>query len=71
MDRSEAQVYRRRNHPRSEDSVGQLEERVGPAVEALIERLAKGAQDVERIGRFHNDYCAAGAAERPLRTSAR
>jgi hypothetical protein len=36
---------------RGEDGVGELEEGVGPAVEASVERAAKG---VESIGRFHD-----------------
>jgi hypothetical protein len=45
-------VRRRRDGGvRGEDGVGELEEGVSPAVEALVERAAEGAKS---IGRFHN-----------------
>jgi hypothetical protein len=54
---NEAQVDRRRNHAGGgEQGVAQLEERVGSAVEAPVERVSEGAQIVEglRYG-VHND----------------
>ena len=48
----EAQVDGRRSGSvRGEDGVGELEEGVGPAVEAIVERTA---EVVESIGRFHD-----------------
>jgi hypothetical protein len=41
---------RRSGAVRREDGVGELEESVCPAVEALLERAAEG---LESIGRFH------------------
>jgi len=52
MGRSEAQVRWRRNHPRCEEGIAELEERVGPAVEATVERVSESAQGVER---FHDN----------------
>jgi hypothetical protein len=47
----EAEVDGRRNGSvRAEDGVGELEEGVGPAVEAFVERVAEGTKS---IGRFH------------------
>jgi hypothetical protein len=47
----EAQVDGRRSSSvRAEDGVGKLEEGVGSAVEAFVERAAEGAKS---IGRFH------------------
>ena len=37
MRRFEAQVNRRRNAIRTEEGVGELEESIGPAVEAFVE----------------------------------
>jgi hypothetical protein len=48
----QTQVHRRRDSVSGEEGVGELEERIGATVEAFVEGLAKGAQD---IGRFHND----------------
>jgi hypothetical protein len=39
----EAQVNRRGGGIRSEQSIGELEEGVGPAVEAFVERATEGA----------------------------
>jgi hypothetical protein len=53
----EAQVDRRRNRVGGgEQGIGQLEERVGSALEAPVERVSEGAQIVEglRYG-VHND----------------
>jgi hypothetical protein len=48
----EAQVSGRRDSDvRSEDGVGELEEGVGSAVKAFVERSAEG---VKSIGRFHD-----------------
>jgi hypothetical protein len=47
----EAQVNRRGGGIRSEQSIGELEEGVFPAVEAFVERATEG---VKSIGRFHN-----------------
>jgi hypothetical protein len=50
--RLEAQVDGRRGGSvRTEDGVGELEEGVGPAVEAFVERAAEVAKS---IGRFHD-----------------
>jgi hypothetical protein len=43
MRRFETQVDRRREAIRGEDGVGELEEGVAPAVEALVERATEGA----------------------------
>jgi hypothetical protein len=52
MRRLEAQVGRRRGGTVcEEDSVGEFEEGVFPAVEAFVERAAPGAKS---IGRFHD-----------------
>jgi len=52
MRRLEAQVSGRRDGGlRGEDGIGQLEEGVGSAVEAIVERAAEGAKSV---GRFHD-----------------
>src|SRR5215210_3704112 len=51
MRRFEAQVNGRRGGIRGEEGVGELEEGVGPAVEASVERAAEGA---ESIRRFHD-----------------
>jgi hypothetical protein len=42
---------RRNGTVRTEDGVGELEEGVGPAGEAFVERAAEG---LESIGRFHD-----------------
>jgi hypothetical protein len=53
---SQAQVDRRRNRAGGEQGVGQLEERVGSAVEAPVERASEGAQIVEGLScGVHND----------------
>jgi len=44
-------VNGRRDGVRSEDSVGEFEESVAPAVEASVERVAEA---VENIGRIHD-----------------
>ena len=41
--RFEAQVYRRGDHPRGKDGIAELEERVGTAIEAAVERVSEGA----------------------------
>jgi len=46
---SQAQVDRRRNRACGKQGVGQLEERVGSAVEASVERVPEGAQAVEGL----------------------
>jgi hypothetical protein len=51
MRRLEAQMNGRRNAIRSEESVGELEESIGPAVETFLERAAEGAKS---IGRSHD-----------------
>jgi hypothetical protein len=43
MRRFEAQVNGRRNGVRGEDGVCELEEGIGPAVEAFVERVTEGA----------------------------
>jgi len=43
MRRFEAQVNGRRNSIRGEEGVGELEESIGPAVEAFVERVTEGA----------------------------
>ena len=43
MRRFEAQVNGRRNSIRGEEGVGELEERIGPTVEAFVERVTEGA----------------------------
>jgi hypothetical protein len=50
----EAQVDGRRGGSvRVEDGVGELEEGVGPAVEAFVERAAEGSESIGR--RFHGE----------------
>jgi hypothetical protein len=39
----EAQVNGRRNSVRGEEGVGELEEGIGPTVEAFVERVTEGA----------------------------
>jgi hypothetical protein len=41
--RFEAQVDRRGYRSRGEEGVGELEERVGAAIEAAVERISEGA----------------------------
>jgi hypothetical protein len=69
--RLEAQMGRRRDAlAGGEDGVADLEERVGAAVEATVERVAEGAQSAESC-RFHSGaFCsprssAATPAARP------
>jgi len=51
----EAQVDRRRHHLCGKDGIAKLEERVGAALEAAVERVSEGAQDIEG---FHNEiFC--------------
>jgi hypothetical protein len=39
----EAQVYGRRQDTSREDGIGELEERIGPALETLVEGISEGA----------------------------
>lgn len=56
---------RRDGGVRGEDGVGELEKRIGTSVQALLERSAKGAQE---IGMFHNDsLCRRGQRAATLR----
>src|SRR5215216_4057526 len=66
MRRLQAQMRRRRDgSARGEDGVGELEKRIGTSVQALLERSAKGAQE---IGMFHNDpLCRRGRRAATLR----
>ena len=66
MRRLQAQMRRRRDGGvRGEDGVGELEKRIGTSVQALLERSAKGAQE---IGMFHNDsLCRRGQRAATLR----
>jgi hypothetical protein len=43
------------------EPVAGIEQRIGPTIEALMERVAEGAQGVESIGAFHSDtFCYRG-----------
>jgi hypothetical protein len=50
----QAQVHWRGYDTGCEDGVGKFEERVGAAIETLVERIAEGAQGIEGIGLFHS-----------------
>jgi hypothetical protein len=45
----EAQVDRRRHRPGGKDGIAHLEERVGTAIEAAVERISGSAQSIERF----------------------
>ena len=54
MGRLETQVDRRRYGVCAEESVGELEEGVGPAVETRVERVAERAKGVKSVESFHD-----------------
>jgi hypothetical protein len=63
--RLQAQVDRRRDNTGCEDSLGEFEQSVGVAIEALVEGVTEGAQSVKGSGgRFHSEaFCPQGPLE--------
>ncbi len=52
-------MNRRGYHPRGKESIAQLEESVGAALEATVERVSEDVQGVEGCERFHDDaFCS-------------
>jgi hypothetical protein len=47
-------VSRWGDHTGCQEGIGELEERVGTMIEALVERAAEEAQSVEGVGAFHS-----------------
>jgi membrane-associated protease RseP (regulator of RpoE activity) len=54
MGNLEAQVNGRRDAIGGEESIGKVEESIGPAMEAFVERLTEGGQSMESVCGLHN-----------------
>ncbi len=60
-------MNRRRDYARRQDGVGEVEECIGAALEAPIERVTETTQAVESIRGFHSEafcYCESPEATR-------